>query len=74
LVLRTKKDAQGRYTAGGVRTRGKYERAFGYFEAKVKFPKQQGHWCAFWIMAAMWCRVPMKDGRGRRLTSWRRPG
>jgi beta-glucanase (GH16 family) len=50
LVLRVKKDSADRYTAGGVRTRDKYEHGFGYFEAKVKFPTQPGHWCAFWIM------------------------
>jgi beta-glucanase (GH16 family) len=27
-----------------------FQQAYGRFEAKVKFPKQQGHWCAFWLM------------------------
>jgi beta-glucanase (GH16 family) len=37
----------GNYGSGAVY--GRYQRAFGYFEAKVKFPTQQGHWCAFWV-------------------------
>jgi beta-glucanase (GH16 family) len=37
----------GRYGSGAVQ--GTYQRTFGYFEAKVKFPTQQGHWCAFWL-------------------------
>ncbi len=57
LVLRVKKDALGRFTAGAVRTKGRYERTFGYFEAKVKFPTQQGHWCAFWLMTMSQGRI-----------------
>ncbi|HDP34312.1 MAG TPA: glycosyl hydrolase family protein [Candidatus Hydrogenedentes bacterium] len=49
LVLRTKKDGN-RYTSGAVRTLGKFESAFGYWEARCKFPTQPGHWPAFWLM------------------------
>lgn len=48
LVLRVMQDqATGHYGAGAVQ--GNYQRTFGYFEAKVKFPTQPGHWCAFWL-------------------------
>ena len=48
LVLRVMQDpVTGHYGSGAVF--GKYLRTFGYFEAKVKFPIQQGHWCAFWV-------------------------
>lgn len=48
LVLRVMQDqATGHFGAGAVQ--GNYQRAFGYFEAKVRFPTQQGHWCAFWL-------------------------
>lgn len=48
LVLRVMQDpATGHYGSGAVQ--GYYQRTFGYFEAKVKFPTQQGHWCAFWL-------------------------
>ncbi len=48
LVLRTRKD-DGRYKCGAVRTKSKFEHKFGYWVARCKFPKQQGHWPAFWL-------------------------
>jgi beta-glucanase (GH16 family) len=39
-----------RYLDGCVRTKGKYEHAFGYYVARIQFQTQQGHWSAFWIM------------------------
>jgi beta-glucanase (GH16 family) len=50
LILRTRKDGN-RYTCGAVNTRGKFEHAFGYYVARIKLPKQEGHWPAFWLMA-----------------------
>ena len=50
LILRTKKDGD-RYTCGSVRTRGKFEHRYGYWVCRCKFPKQQGHWPAFWLHA-----------------------
>ena len=48
LVLRVMQDpVTGHYGSGAVF--GKYLRTFGYLEAKVKFPIQQVHWCAFWF-------------------------
>jgi alpha-L-fucosidase len=49
LLLRTKKDGD-RYTSGAVRTRGKFEHKFGYWVCRCKFPTQEGHWPAFWLM------------------------
>lgn len=49
LLLRTRKDGE-RFTCGAVNTRGKFERAFGYYVAKSKMPSQPGHWPAFWLM------------------------
>lgn len=49
LVLRTQKDGD-RYTSGAVRTKGKFEHRYGYWECRCQFPKQQGHWPAFWLM------------------------
>lgn len=48
LILRTKKDGE-RYTCGAVRTLGRFERAFGYYEIRCKFHKEPGHWPAFWL-------------------------
>jgi beta-glucanase (GH16 family) len=49
LVLRTRKDGD-RYTSGAIRTLGKFEHRHGFWEARCQFPKQQGHWPAFWMM------------------------
>jgi len=49
LVLRTQKDGD-RFTSGAVRTKGKFEHRYGYWECRCQFPKQQGHWPAFWLM------------------------
>lgn len=49
LLLRVKKEGD-RFTCGAVNTRGKFEHAFGYYVARCKMPKAQGHWPAFWMM------------------------
>jgi len=51
LVLRTRKDGD-RYTSGAVRTKSKFEHRYGFWECRCQFPKQQGHWPAFWLMPA----------------------
>lgn len=51
LVLRTRKDGD-RYTSGAVRTKGKFEHRYGFWECRCRFPEQQGHWPAFWLMPA----------------------
>ena len=51
LLLRTKKDGD-RYTCGAVRTKGKFEHRYGYWVCRCEFPKQPGHWPAFWLMTA----------------------
>jgi alpha-L-fucosidase len=48
LILRTKKDGD-RYTCGAVRTKGKFEHRYGYWVCRCKFPKEEGHWPAFWL-------------------------
>jgi beta-glucanase (GH16 family) len=49
LVISTIKDGD-KYLDGCVRTRGKFEHAFGYYVAKIQLQKQVGHWPAFWMM------------------------
>lgn len=49
LVLRTRKVGE-RYTSGAVRTKGRFEHRYGYWECRCRFPKQEGHWPAFWLM------------------------
>jgi beta-glucanase (GH16 family) len=45
------------YTEGGVHytgmisTQGKFEQAYGYFEARMKFHSTPGQWSAFWVQS-----------------------
>ena len=39
------------YHTGMIGTQGKFERAFGYWEARIKLQDQQGHWSAFWLQS-----------------------
>jgi beta-glucanase (GH16 family) len=48
LVIRTFKESD-KYATGCARTKGKFEHAFGYYEARCRFQHEQGHWSAFWI-------------------------
>jgi beta-glucanase (GH16 family) len=49
LVLRTRQNGE-RFTCGAIRTRGKFEHAFGYYVVRCRMPTQPGHWPAFWLM------------------------
>jgi len=48
LVITTFMDGD-KPTDGCIVTQGKFEHAFGYYVARVKFQKEPGHWSAFWI-------------------------
>jgi len=48
LVISALKE-DDKFLDGCVRTRGKFERAFGYYVARIKFQKEEGHWSAFWM-------------------------
>jgi beta-glucanase (GH16 family) len=50
LAITTTK-AGGEWHTGMIATAGKFERAYGYFECRVKFQKQPGHWSAFWLQS-----------------------
>ena len=49
LVMSVIKDGD-KYLDGCVRTKDKFEHAFGYYVTRIQFQKQPGHWSAFWIM------------------------
>ena len=61
LVISALKEGD-RYLDGCVRTRGKFEHAFGYYVARAKFQQQPGHWTAFWLYNASVGKVG-NDGR-----------
>jgi beta-glucanase (GH16 family) len=48
LAISTLKE-DGKYIDGCVRTRGKFEHAFGYYVARIESQRQPGHWSAFWL-------------------------
>jgi beta-glucanase (GH16 family) len=50
LVISTfKKD--DKYYTGMIGTQSKFEHKFGYWEAKIRFQKEVGHWSAFWLQS-----------------------
>ncbi len=38
------------YTSARLKTLGKFEQAYGRFEARIKIPRGQGIWPAFWML------------------------
>ena len=62
VITVTPSEVENYVDAGCVRTRGKFERAFGYYEASIKFINMQGIWGAFWLMGDT---VGNVDGSGR---------
>lgn len=50
LVL-TSEYRDGKYYMGAVRSKGKFEQAYGYFEVKCTLNTIPGYWSAFWLMS-----------------------
>ena len=48
LVIKMLKEGDRFYDAC-VRTKGKFEHAFGYYVARIRLQRQPGHWSAFWL-------------------------
>jgi beta-glucanase (GH16 family) len=40
------------YTSARLKTQGRFEQAYGRFEARLKLPRGQGLWPAFWMLGA----------------------
>ncbi len=49
LAIKADRDGD-RFISGCVRTRGRFEHAFGYYVARIRLQRQPGHWSAFWLM------------------------
>ena len=43
-------DATRNYTSARLKTQGKFSQAYGRFEARIKIPRGQGIWPAFWML------------------------
>ena len=61
LKMKVFQRENGDYIDGCIRTRGKFEKAKGYFVARMKMPTQVGHWPAFWLMNS--CETSVGNGR-----------
>ncbi|HUS93161.1 MAG TPA: glycoside hydrolase family 16 protein [Phycisphaerae bacterium] len=46
-----------KFHTGMIGTQGLFERAFGYFECRVKLQRQIGHWSAFWLQSPLLGKV-----------------
>ncbi len=54
LIITARKESyQGSpYTSARLLTKGKFEQAYGRFEARIRLPWGQGMWPAFWMLGA----------------------
>lgn len=54
LVIEARKEAyqESAYTSARIKTAGRVEPMHGRFEARIKVPKGQGIWPAFWMLGA----------------------
>ncbi len=58
LVIKAVRTADGRYTSARLKTLGKYAVKHGRIEARLKLPKGQGIWPAFWMLGENIKQVP----------------
>jgi beta-glucanase (GH16 family) len=58
LVIRAVKSAAGTYTSARLKTHGKFATGYGRIEARLKLPRGQGIWPAFWMLADDIGQVP----------------
>lgn len=58
------------YTSARIRTKNKFSRTYGYFEAKMKTPAIQGMWPAFWMVP----QPTHPDGSGNEYGGWASSG
>ena len=72
LTLRTFEES-GTYYTGGLSTQGRWHKAKGYFETRVKFQKQPGHWTAFWFYSETICAMENGGKDGAELDVFERP-
>ena len=54
LIITAREEAfQGSiYTSARIKTKGKFERKYGRFEARIKLPSGKGMWPAFWMLGS----------------------
>jgi beta-glucanase (GH16 family) len=50
LAIRAVRNESGEYTSARLKTQGLFEVRYGRIEAKIKIPRGQGIWPAFWML------------------------
>jgi beta-glucanase (GH16 family) len=50
-LLMTTSYVDGAYHTGMIGTESTFMHTFGYWEARMRFQKQEGHWSAFWLQS-----------------------
>ncbi len=50
LVITARREASGGYTSARLKTEGKFAFTYGRVEARIRVPKGQGIWPAFWML------------------------
>ncbi|PDP87208.1 1,3-beta-glucanase, partial [Glycomyces fuscus] len=58
LVITARQEADGGYTSARITTQNKIEHAYGRIEARIKIPRGQGIWPAFWMLGADFPNTP----------------
>ncbi len=57
LFITTFREGNETFT-GMIGTMGFFENVFGYYECRVRFQTQPGHWSAFWLQSQTYGHVP----------------
>jgi beta-glucanase (GH16 family) len=52
LVIAARREADGSYTSARLKSEGTYTAQYGRVEARIKIPRGQGIWPAFWMLGA----------------------
>ncbi|PZE90032.1 glycoside hydrolase family 16 protein [Curtobacterium sp. MCBD17_008] len=52
LAITARREADGSYTSARLTTQGTYSVQYGRVEARIKIPRGQGIWPAFWMLGA----------------------
>ncbi|MFD2797000.1 family 16 glycosylhydrolase [Promicromonospora vindobonensis] len=58
LVITARQDGNGGYTSARMTTKGKVQPQYGHLEARIKIPRGQGIWPAFWMLGGQFPGTP----------------
>ena len=58
LVITARQDGNGGYTSARMTTQGKVQPQYGHLEARIKIPRGQGIWPAFWMLGGQFPGTP----------------